>query len=262
MTTRARERYLASRRNQATMEQVERLLERDSSLVLQAGRGFSQQEMGGFLRTVVPGLVDRYGNINATAAMQYYDQQRLAWLSTPAGQRYQDPRRASQRAAAARTRAAIYVSRMPSFDAPALSEPIIGLGMKTFMKTGFEAMEQEVTRAMTRAVASYNRDTMLYNASLDDAVYAVQRVAEPNACGFCQLVAFESAYQTTEEGVRTASYAIDFHNNCKCSIETLYLGDRPIRPDYYDQFEQNYQEATADGTSDAISNMNRIARSN
>jgi hypothetical protein len=153
------------------------------------------------------------------------------------------------------------VAKLPTFNAPQISEPIIGQGMKTFMAAGFEPMTADVTRAMTRAVASYNRDTMLYNASLDEAVYAVQRVAEPNACGFCQLVAFESARVTTEEGVRTASYAIDFHNNCKCSIETLYIGDRPIRPDYYDEFEANYQEATENGTANAISEMNRIARS-
>jgi hypothetical protein len=95
---------------------------------------------------------------------------------------------------------------------------------------------------MTRAVGSYNRDTILYNAGLDDAVVTVQRVAEADACAFCALMAFSSTRSASGQSldVRTTQYAVDFHARCRCSIETLYEGDDPIRPPYYDQFEEEY----------------------
>ena len=234
-----RERYDLIRRNQATMAQVDTLLEREANKVLSLAEQFGQQQMGGYLRTVVPGLLDRYGNVNAVAAMKYYDEQRmLAFERT----KLKDYRRGSQREAAAKLKAQIYVARMAPVDSKALAEPIIGTGMKALMADGFGEMRQAVNNAMTRAVASYNRDTILYNAGLDSAVITVQRVAEPTACAFCALMAFSSQRSASGDAldVRTTSYAVDFHNNCHCSIETLYEGDEPIRPDYYDQFEQEY----------------------
>lgn len=235
-----RERYDAIRRNQATMRQVNTLIERESTQVLSLAEQFGQQEMGGYLRTVIPGLLDRYGNVNATAAMAYYDEQRLN-----ARLRLDMSNRRADRLAAKKLQAQLYVARLAPVDSQALAEPIIGTGMKALMSDGFGAMRDQVNNALTRAVASYNRDTILYNASLDESVVTVQRVAEANACAFCALMAFSSTQSASGAplDVRTTSYAVDFHNNCHCSLETLYEGDTPIRPDYYDQFEQEYLDA-------------------
>lgn len=232
-----RERYDAIRRNQATMKQVNILLERESTQVLSLAEQFDQQQMGGFLRTVVPGLVDRYGNVNAVAAMSYYDQQRLL-----ARQRLTISRRSADRLAGAKLKSQVFVAKLAPVDAKAISEPIIGAGMKALMADGFGSMRETVTNAMTRAVGSYNRDTIIYNAGLDTGTLTVQRVAEPNACAFCALMAFSSSRTAFGDPleVRTSNYAVDFHNNCHCSIETIYEGDTPIRPDYYDQFEAEY----------------------
>ena len=255
--TAARAKYELVKRNQATMQQVTALLEAESNQVLSLAQQFDRQQLGGYLRTVVPGLVDRYGNVNAAAAMKYYDEQRaLAFTGTGLS----DWRRGSQRIAAAKLKSQIFVASLPQFDTPAISEPIIGWGMAQHVDNGFEAMKQAVTSSMTRAVASFNRDTILYNAGLDEAVYKVQRVAEAKACEFCRLVAFQS-YRGSD--VRTANYAIDFHDHCHCSIETIYLGDKPVRPDYYDQFEQNYIDAASNvGTRDTkrvLAEMRRLA---
>lgn len=238
-TTLERQRYEAIRRNQATMQQVNVLLERESTKVLSLAEQFDQQQMGGYLRTVVPGLVDRYGNVNATAAMAYYDEQRLL-----AGARLSMSTLRAQRLAGAKLKSQIYVAKLQTFDQVEIAEPIIGAGMKALMADGFGAMRSTVTNAMTRAVGSYNRDTIVYNAGLDEATLTVQRVAEPNACAFCALMAFSSSRSVSGDSleVRTTSYAVDFHNNCHCSIETIYEGDEPIRPDYYDQFEEEYLE--------------------
>lgn len=254
-TETARAKYELVKRNQATLQQVNALLERESNQVLSLAQQFDRQQLGGYLRSVVPGLVDRYGNVNAVAAMKYYDEQRNLALT---GTGLRDYRRGSQRIAAAKLKSQIFTASLPQFDTPAISEPIIGWGMSQFVDNGFDAMKQAVTSSMTRAVGSFNRDTILYNAGLDEAVYKVQRVAEPGACEFCRLVAFQS-YRGSD--VRTANYAIDFHDHCHCSIETLYVGDRPIRPDYYDEFEQNYVEAAGNvGTRDAKSVLAEMRR--
>jgi hypothetical protein len=52
------------------------------------------------------------------------------------------------------------------------------------------------------------------------------------------------AFSSDKFGVRTAQYAIDFHDRCRCSIETLYIGDRPIVPPYYKKLEADYVSAT------------------
>ncbi len=256
-----RQRYDLIRRNQASMAQVETLLTAEANKVLSLAEQFDQQAMGGYLRTVVPGLVDKYGNINATLAMKYYDEQRLLWRQrnpsafSPSTAKRRLNTKASaakaERFASAKLKSELYVASLPNFDIATKAEPIIGYGMQRFQAEGYGAMRDAVTNSMTRAVGSFNRDTILYNAGLDDAVYKVQRVAEPNACAFCITVAFSSPGWTVSD-IRTADYAIDFHDNCKCSIETLYVGDKPARPDYYDKFEEDYISAAQEvGTSNA-----------
>lgn len=253
--TAERLKYEASQRNQATMRQVETLLEREALTLLGVARGFERQDLGGYLRTLVPTLIDKYGSVNAAAAMRYYDEQRTAWLNSNTAILSRDARRGrADRFASARTQSALYVARMPEFRAAELADPIIGYSMARFAEEGFQVMADQATSAMTRAVASYNRDTILYNAALDEAVYKVQRVAEPGACAFCAMMAFSSEKSASGQklDVRTADYAINFHDRCRCSIETLYIGDKPIRPDYYDNFENSYLAATSEvGASNA-----------
>lgn len=229
-------RYEAVQRNQATMRRVNELLNKESSKILSLGEGMAQQELGGFYRSVVPGLVDRWGNVNAAAAIEYYDSQRLAWqLSKGGGE-------AAERFAQRQLQAQIYVAKLPPIDPKKISEPIIGHGMQTFLDKGFGQSQTAVQNALTRAVASYNRDTILYNSALDSAVVRVQRIAEPTACGFCvQMALFSTDYMPAGGGMSNISqvnYAADFHNNCQCSIETIYEGDDFLRPDYYDQFDK------------------------
>ena len=245
-------RYLMGVRNRVVMEQVDRIATQETLTVVEAARDFDQQELGGFLRTTMPPLVDRYGQINATAALDYYNQTKAAWYAERGGTNagmLSGSRRLirnsrntrSSRYAAARLEAEIYVATRPEFNLTAKVDGIVNYAMATFSKNGFDAMKPSLTNSLTRALASYQRDTVLYNSALDRDVYKVQRVARPNACSFCRVVAFES-YRGSD--VRTADYAIDFHDNCHCTIETLYLGDQPIRPDYYENFEQQYIEAS------------------
>lgn len=262
----AREKYESARRNQANMLQVETALKEESIAVLGLARELTnQQEMGGYLRQVVPGLINRWGEVNLAAALEYYNQERLRYLSERANSNSRNGnRRAAERFARERLQSAIYVAKRPPIDLFAKAEPVIGFGMQMFNEFGFDRMQTDITNAMTRAVASYNRDTLLYNSAIDDAVVKVQRVAEPNACGFCRTLAFKSWRASAgKDGIRTADYAIDFHSNCRCSIETLYEGDQVIEPEYYERFEKEYVEAlqTKEPGQTTIERMNQLARS-
>jgi hypothetical protein len=219
----------------------------------------------------VPALVDKWGNVNATAAVEYYTEQRRAWLSerggSPTGRNARKTaRRAADRFADARTRAELYTATQPEFDAVARTAGIIDYGMSRYVNGGFTSMRDSVVSNMTKEVAMYNRDTLLFNSTLDNATTTVQRVAEPSACSFCRLMAFSSTRSASGQklDVRTANYAIDFHDRCRCSIEVLFEGQEAIRPDYYDKFEDSYLTATSNvGASDfkeVLSEMRRVSK--
>ena len=102
------------------MRRVNELVDRASRTIVGRASGITdRQEMGGFLRSVVPGLIDRYGTVNAVAAREYYEQQRMAALgrtapsATRSGRRNQS--RAADRVATARTRGQIYVAQLPKW---------------------------------------------------------------------------------------------------------------------------------------------------
>lgn len=237
-------RYALLKRNQANIRQVNNILVDEALKVTALGASLDRQQLGGFLREVVPGLIDEFGNVNAATAVEYYNDQRLAALGRNPGR--QAARRQAERVARARLQSAIYVATLPKFNVQAKAEPIIGYAMSMFTKNGFDAMRPELANALTRAAASYNRDTLLYNSALDSSVVGVQRVAEPNACEFCRTVAFGSRNNRYQP--RITSYAPNWHNNCNCSIETIYEGDSLYRPDYYDEFE--YGRPTAKETTE------------
>lgn len=256
--TYARYRYEVARQNQANLDHVNQLLLQDSRNVLSVGENFGQQEFGGLLRQSVPALITKYGGVNATLAMQYYQQTREMWLNTYgkdlAGVSSNARRTRETRYATARTRGLLqFEARMPKYDVQAKAEPVIGYAMQAFMGQGFPAAQTAAQNAMTRAVASFHRDAILYNAGLDEAVISVQRVAQPDACAFCAMMAFSSERSVSGKplDVRTGQYAVDFHDHCNCTIETLYEGDTAIRPSYYDKFEQEYTDATAQGWTKA-----------
>ena len=98
-------------KNRNTMLHVSTLMTREATKVISQGAGLGQQEMGGFLRSVVPGIIGRYGNVNAVTAADYYDKTRALFAST------KKP----------------YTASLPVFDSVLQSETIINYGMATFM---------------------------------------------------------------------------------------------------------------------------------
>jgi hypothetical protein len=228
-------------RNQATLGAVNTLASAESSKVILAAQALEQQAFGGYARTIVPGLVQKWGAVNATAAVRYYSDSRDLWYRTYGSAitgRDQAYAR-STRYATAKTKGMLYKATVPGFDSQAISDPIINGMMAKFSTNGPEEAARFVENAITRAVGAYNRDTLLFNAGLDENVDRVQRVAEPNACAWC------ARWAVTGYGRRTtftSDYAVSWHNKCKCSIEVLFRGDPLIRPPYYDQMEAEWAD--------------------
>lgn len=81
--------------------------------------------------------------------------------------------------------------------------------------------EAAVAAGLARATATATMDVQLSARAtfdravdLDDNIYGYQRVADGNACAFCQEV--DGAYVKASAG-----YAFALHNGCGCSLEPL-----------------------------------------
>lgn len=221
--------------NRRTMLHVSTLLKVEATKVLANGDGLNQQDLGGFLRLTLPGLISRYGNVNAVTAANYYDKVRAISTEKPKP----------------------YKALLPTFDATERSRTLVDYGMATFQKSGFAGLPDLLAQALTYPVAQYNRETIDYNAGLDTSAKTVQRIAEPNACAFCALMAFSTTTSAEGKtiGTRTFSYAPDFHDNCHCTVEVIFEGQDPIVPDYYKDFSMEYAEARGGSTKDVLAQM-------
>ena len=265
-------RYEETIKQERIMAQVNVLAMEQASSAVSVGNTLGQQEYGGLLRVVLPNIIDQYGKVNATAAVKFYDQLELNWYqANPDASRTANRgnvRRQARRYAQARTKSAIALAQMDAtafaakfaedYKLAEKSERVIGWAMKIRARDGHEASVVAMNNALTREVASYHRDTILFNAALDENVSRVQRVAQANACAFCRMMALGS----TDGKVRTSTYAAKFHDHCHCTIQPLFAGEEPVRPDYYDEFEKQYKQArmdSGDGSADDIVRQMRKA---
>lgn len=250
-----RYRYELNRQQQVVLQRVNKLVTNEATKVVAPASGFSQQAYGGFLRSVIPSLLDQYGKVNATAAIQFYNESELAWrVQNPGAERTAgrgNVRLKASRYALARTQGVLATQQgygaqyADDYALAAKSDNVINFAMKIRAQSGQDASVSAMNNALTREVAMFHRDTVLFNSALDANVSKVQRVANPGACDFCRLMAIGS----TNGKVRTSSYAVRFHSNCQCTIQPLFGNDQPIRPPYYDDYEKEYAEASKSGGS-------------
>lgn len=237
-TTYDRTKYELIRRNQAALDAVNRLASEEAMTVMTAGLNLEKQVYGGFSREVLPALLDKWGNVNANAAIEHYNALRLEWSTKNPRQR---DKRQGRVYAEKVLQGQLYAAKLPQFNLEQLAEPIIGTAMQAYVLGGAEAANTAGRNALLRQIGAYNRDTMLFNAGLDDAVMGVQRVASINACAFCKTLALGYG----RRGTQVSDYAVNWHAHCRCSIEVLYEGDKPVRPDYYDEYESQLKKAYA-----------------
>jgi GNAT superfamily N-acetyltransferase len=269
----ARAKYLETLKQEAILRQVNEIVMDTATRSVSTGATLGQQDYGGLLRSIVPQLLDQYGTVNAKAAMDFYDNSRLLYAKAYGSQANREVSRSSARARANRyatavTKSAVSLGQMSfeefqarfaaDYKLAEKSERVIGYAMKVRAESGHKPSVDAMNKAMTREVASYHHDTILFNSALDPFVERVQRVAQASACEFCRMMALGS----TDGRVRVSTYAIKFHDNCHCTIQPLYAGEDPVRPPYYDDFEKQYKDATKEVGSrdyrDVVREMRRI----
>lgn len=242
--TATRAQYELVKRNQAALGNIYDLAAAELATVIAPAADLERMVFGGFIREVLPPLIDKWGNISGAAALEHYNALALEYARRNPGSRDNRP---SYTYAQKVLQGQIRVARMPQQDLDALAEPAIGQTMAGFSRDGFTGARSQATNALVRAVGQYHRDAIIFNAGLDKNVDRVQRVAEPNACAFCRTMALGYG----RYGAVTSSYAVDWHAHCKCSIEPLFKGDAPIRPPYYDEFEKNLADARSGNYDDS-----------
>jgi len=267
-----RARYDLIRRNQATLKAINELATDEALTVLDAGLDLTRYEYAGYMRQVLPPILDKWGNVSAKAALDHYEAARMEWtkvvetrgimntwdvpraqvingtvtvlspgeIKTVTQPRFEAGLRGTgtrQRTYAAKvTQGRIYQATIPPFDPDAMSDPVIAQAMKAYSSGGIKSGNNAAANALTRQIGAYNRDTSLYNAGLDRSVAGVQRVVNPNGCAWCKTLAVGGMGR---RGARVMDYAVHFHDHCRCHIETLFAGDKPLRPDYYDDIEKD-----------------------
>lgn len=252
-----RTRYALAKRNTATLSDIFDLSTEEVRTVLAPAINLEREYYAGYARKTLPAILDKWGNVAGTAAIQHYEAARTAWtiahsyrdtvgVFTAEGPytitRLGNNIRRERNFATAAVRGRIYQARIANMSTAELANSVIDQAMAAWVRSGPLAGTDAAANAMTRQVGAYYRDTMLYNAGLDSAVAGVQRVVNQNGCAWCKTLAVGGV------GRRKAvvlDYAAHFHDHCKCTIETLFAGDKPLRPDYYDDIENDLAAARA-----------------
>jgi len=219
-------RVLASvKQNQANLKRVGILAQQEVRSVSRLSRDLTDLQTVGLVRDTVPVIASRYGSVNASTAAVHYNELRDIAFDN---------------------------KKVKSFNpvVPALAfagkvEGLLDYGIASNFITGRSKMFDVIINGITNVVADYARETIEYNAEADRVTkVTVQRVAEPNACAFCSMLAVQAI---VFEGIGSPDdftvYEDDWHNNCNCSKEVVFDEQTFIRPPYYEKMEEVYEEA-------------------
>jgi hypothetical protein len=226
-------------KNLDTLDKIDRVVNNELRNILNLGSSFDRNDFGGLTRRVIPPVIEQYSNISGQLALTHYNEMREAAFAASSGIRLSNS--ASRRREAAivssniKVRKNNYFATVPFVDVTLKSEKSIGYIMQTFASKGFDAARTAAIQSVSREIAMVNRDTILFNTTLDSSVQRVQRVADPNACAFCLVLSLNEP----------RGYAVNFHAGCKCTIEPVFEGQQSVRPAYYEDLEAKYEVGKA-----------------
>lgn len=219
----------------ATQAQLQRLVVRNSNSLLRVGILASNEvskvlgvantltfnDQADLVRTTIPAIADRYGNISQVLALEYYEDYRN--LNDVKGR---------------------FTPKQVSLDYTEKLDNLMGTGIALAYDKGTAAMQTYLRDGITRITSSYNRDTIITNATYDTQAARIQRVADANACAFCVGLALNAELGgAIVSGDMVIEYENDWHDNCGCTAEVIYEGQDLIRPSYYDSMEADYNAA-------------------
>lgn len=94
--------------------------------------------------------------------------------------------------------------------------------------------------AATKLALDAGRGTILGNVAADRKAQAWVRVARPNACSFCRLLAIRGPVYHTEQ-----SAGFQAHNLCRCFPSPIFAGQKYQAPPDVLEWRRQYEESTA-----------------
>lgn len=156
------------------------------------------------LAAVLPGVIEAYGSAAATLAADWYDELR------------------DDEGIAGRFTA------IPADLADPGAEALAGWGVSPLFKPepDWPAAKTLVEGGLQRRIANYARDTVIGSAVADPQAHGWQRVAKPDGCGFCQMLAGRG---TVYRSRRSADFGA--HDHCSCTATVAWRGRQvPVRP--------------------------------
>jgi hypothetical protein len=215
--------------NQTNIKRVNVLAQTETRNALSVLPELNYNQQAGLVRTVIPTVVEKYGNISSLLGAQYYDEIRNIEAASLAS--------LSNNAYTAAPFKPNYVEEL---------DKSIGYTISRGFNGNAAAMITTALNEITLFVANYNRDTVKYNADADFVECRIQRIAEPSACAFCLTLAVNDVTYTGSANKLgdIEEYANSWHSNCNC-ISSPVFGPitNAIRPAYYSQYEELYSNA-------------------
>ena len=114
-------------------------------------------------------------------------------------------------------------------------EGVVGRTMAKVIAQDFPQAKQALSDGVQRMILNTYRETIGANAEADGFATGYQRVPSPNACAFCAVVALNEYTSYDTDG--------GYHDKCGCSTVPVYRGVTSYHPDYFNQFEAEYNDA-------------------
>ena len=172
-------------------------------------------EIAGQLRKTLPAVTQSYGTVASVISATTYNESRaLANLDTEYSAVTQKPK-----------------------DSNTALQAAIGFGIAQLTNTAdYGTFETNMAGSVSRLVLEFDKATIDFNIVTDPDGTTYQRVASPNACGFCLTMAAVAEVQRD-------SYFDGYHNFCGCVLSPVFQGQEKVRLPYYDKVEKDYFEA-------------------
>lgn len=204
--------------------------------------------------------VQRHAQVSATLAARQYRQQRvLAGVGGGFTPRPADPPPVEQIAQA------VDYAVQPLWSADVLADPTTEAGSSAIADA-----KARLAAASERLVLDTGRDTITENAAVDRKARGWVRIAEPDACYFCALLAtrtpgFGSFYQEGSFERSNAKFAdhkdvpsdVKTHDHCRCHVEPVFGAYEPTAQ--VRQWQQMYADAKPDPADGPPSKAKQMA---
>lgn len=185
--------------HRAALTALTDLTERDLRALFRSLQGASAIEVRDALMEIVPMLAETYGDMAAALATDFYESVREeAEVRGP------------------------FTAEPAALPGSARYDALVRWGVDPLFAAAPAApiALSRITGGLQRIVSNVSRETVTLNSDRDPAADGWRRIARPNGCRFCRMLAARGAVYK-RSGVRFAG-----HDHCHCSAAPAFGGGR------------------------------------